>query len=335
MEKKCLICYKVIDTKIVWSPCCSRICLTQYAIPKKPHRIKYCVICNVPFYFFPYEKDRRCCSSKCAHQSLKGTINYKNRKKVNLSCDVCETFFQRPPCHVREKNYCSVKCKGESSRGRISPNKKAKFCLRCNIKIANSITESRGRTYCSSCHHQVVSDWWKNNNPMRNKESSLKQSETRKILFKEGKLNRYFMRNLSDEQKQEMAEKHSIQMKERWKDKDYRDKVITNWLKATQNQPSSYEKKFDEICQENNLPFRYVGNGAFLLGGKNPDFINVEKKICIEVFASFMKKKEFGSVENWMKIREEHFGKYGYKVIFFNEKEYSNKDYIIRTLSNV
>ncbi|MEK6880749.1 MAG: hypothetical protein AABY22_14115, partial [Nanoarchaeota archaeon] len=85
--------------------------------------------------------------------------------------------------------------------------------------------------------------------------------------------------------------------------------------------PSSFEKKLQEIINKNSLPYKYTGDGSFLIGYKNPDFINVNgKKIAIEVYSTHFKIRSFGSEENYQKQRTKIFAKYGWKCIFINER---------------
>ena len=83
--------------------------------------------------------------------------------------------------------------------------------------------------------------------------------------------------------------KMSIIKIELMKDPIYRDKIIKAVLKSLMKRPTSYEKKISELCIENNLPFIYAGNGTFLIGHKNPDFVNKEKRIAIEVYHNYFK----------------------------------------------
>jgi len=108
----------------------------------------------------------------------------------------------------------------------------------------------------------------------------------------------------------------SIALKKKWKDEDYANKVIQNSLKGLIKRPTSYEKKISDLCIEYNLPFIYTGNGTFLIGHKNPDFINEEKKIAIEVYNDYFKIRDFGSCKKYEKQRSEYFAKYGYKTLF-------------------
>jgi len=108
---------------------------------------------------------------------------------------------------------------------------------------------------------------------------------------------------------------------EMWKDEKYRDNQISQILKGLLKRPTSYEKRVSDLCIQYNLPFIYCGNGTFIVGGKNPDFKHESLPIVIEVY------NKFHHPENYEEIRNEHFEKYGYKVIFIRENEILDKDY--------
>ena len=55
--------------------------------------------------------------------------------------------------------------------------------------------------------------------------------------------------------------------------------------------------------------------------------LDEEDKLIIEVFYSWFKIRNFGSVKEYMESQKEHYAKYGYKVIFINEKEILNRDW--------
>lgn len=91
--------------------------------------------------------------------------------------------------------------------------------------------------------------------------------------------------------------------------------------------PSSLEERFQNIIDKRNLPYKYVGNGAFILGSYNPDFINTNsEKIAIEVFARYYKKRNKISIEEWKKKRTQVFQNYGWKLLFFNEIQVNEKN---------
>lgn len=88
--------------------------------------------------------------------------------------------------------------------------------------------------------------------------------------------------------------------------------------------PTSYELKISELCIENNFPFIYVGNGRFIIGNKNPDFVDKKNKKIIEVYSNYYKIKDYGSVENYESQRYNYFKTYNYETLFLNEEDINN-----------
>lgn len=85
---------------------------------------------------------------------------------------------------------------------------------------------------------------------------------------------------------------------------------------------TSLEKKFQGIIDKYDLPFKFVGDGNFFIGKKNPDFIGTnEDKIAIEVYARFYKKRNFGDIDKWKRERGDLFLNNGFKSLFFDETE--------------
>ncbi len=86
--------------------------------------------------------------------------------------------------------------------------------------------------------------------------------------------------------------------------------------------PSCLEKAFQKIIDKYNLPYKYVGDGSFIIGHYNPDFINTNsEKIAIEVYARYHKLKNNVSIEKWKEERNKVFAKYGWKIIYFDETQ--------------
>lgn len=115
----------------------------------------------------------------------------------------------------------------------------------------------------------------------------------------------------------QMSEIH----KKKWDKKDYRDKQIKLILNGLMKRPTSFEKKISDLCIENSLPFVYTGNGQFLINFKNPDFVNEKEKVVIEVFYSYFKIRDYGSVENYKEFCRKKYEPAGWKVIFIDENE--------------
>lgn len=178
-------------------------------------------------------------------------------------------------------------------------------------------------------------------------ESNIKRSETMKKkinpehfkklskLLKEkfkGKGNPFYGKKHS----KEFRQRKSISSKNLWKTKEYREKVIKNTLKALYNRPTSFEKRLKEILDKlQPNEWKYTGDGSFLIGYKNPDFINCNgKKLCIEVYHDYFKIRDFGTCENYENQRSKYFSKYGWDTIFIDEN-HLNEESIKNILLNV
>lgn len=89
---------------------------------------------------------------------------------------------------------------------------------------------------------------------------------------------------------------------------------MTKIMKSLHKQPNGWEQKIIDLCEEFNLPFKYVGNGKFWIGTKNPDFVSTnDKKLLIEIYYSYYKDK------NYEQKRQNYFAKYGFKTLFLDE----------------
>ena len=114
--------------------------------------------------------------------------------------------------------------------------------------------------------------------------------------------------------------KMSIRMKEFMNSEEGLKKVLRRRI------PTSLEEKFEEIVNKNDLPYRFVGDGSFIIGGKNPDFINTNgQKIAIEVYARYFKLRNNKTIDEWIEERSKMFESFGWKIIFFNEIEVNER----------
>ena len=75
--------------------------------------------------------------------------------------------------------------------------------------------------------------------------------------------------------------------KEKWKDLNYKINTLKKLAKFRCIRPTNPEKKFMKFCKDNNINFKYVGDGSFYIGYYNPDFIDEENKIVVEVFGDY------------------------------------------------
>lgn len=157
------------------------------------------------------------------------------------------------------------------------------------------------------------------------KDSRNKRSKTWRLKILNGYVSPMKGREFSTERKQ----KQSVTIKKLWENSDYKKRQIELILKGLIAAPNKSEQKLYSILKQNNLPYKYVGNGEVIIGYKNPDFINTngEKKI-IELFGVYW-HGNFPNPEKRIKLEKERFdifAKYGYKTLIIWEDELENID---------
>lgn len=87
------------------------------------------------------------------------------------------------------------------------------------------------------------------------------------------------------------------------------------WLPQNRR-PTEPEKKLIKIIEQHNLPFKYTGDGSFILEGLNPDFIEINgRKIAIDVFGDYWHTLKADRESYTEKGRKRIFQKYGWKLI--------------------
>ena len=81
--------------------------------------------------------------------------------------------------------------------------------------------------------------------------------------------------------------------------------------------PTVLEMRMMKIIEKHSLPYVYTGDGSFIIGGKNPDFVNINgKKVCIEIRNPNVTRYFTRiSQDSYGKQRKEHFRKYGWECV--------------------
>ena len=270
---------------------------------KIPKVVSYCINCGNEI--ISNGKRNFCtnsCSAKfrvknglCNFQSEKFRLDLSNRQKEN-------NVMKRP--EIREK----------LTKGRMVN------CLTCNKQIFRSPSNIRNKVFCSrKCLgiylKQFPEEFWKQ------KEGSLGEirnciicgSEFRCDSFSERKYCSHtcYLNTLSREGNPFWGRHHS----ERSMNRMLQKRNIT-----VQSKPNQLEIKL-KVLLDYLFPneYKYVGNGDFVLGGKCPDFVNVNgKKKIVELFGNYWHKQ--GSENS----RINHFKKYGFDTLIIWEDELNN-----------
>ncbi|VVB58135.1 NUMOD3 motif (2 copies) [Candidatus Anstonella stagnisolia] len=156
-------------------------------------------------------------------------------------------------------------------------------------------------------------------------------SETRKKMSASSKKRMRFP--LSEKTKAKIGAANKIRMKA-WA-KKYPKELITRLLG---NKPmSKLEMQFESIIKRNGLPYKFVGNGDFMIEQKCPDFINTNgQKIAIEVYYKNHKEKfKKEGFDLWKQERTNVFSRYGWTVLFFDASEIKKENQVVEKLKEV
>ena len=118
-------------------------------------------------------------------------------------------------------------------------------------------------------------------------------------------------------------EKMSQIVQECWKDPDYARKVLTQFLQQTRPE-QLMEHLLDELFPGE---YEYVGDGQLIIGGKCPDFANVNgKKKLIEVFGDYWHAGQDPQE------RIDFFCQYGFDCLVIWESELENLEEVAEKL---
>lgn len=99
---------------------------------------------------------------------------------------------------------------------------------------------------------------------------------------------------------------------------------------AIAKRPTNPEKAYQEIVDNNSLPFKYTGDGKVVIEGRCPDFTHLTKKIVVEIFGyayhaplfAFFNVKYQRTYEGTIK----HYKKHGYKCVIFWDRDLLRED---------
>lgn len=115
-----------------------------------------------------------------------------------------------------------------------------------------------------------------------------------------------------------------------WEDPVIREKMIKGILRGLFVKPNKKETILLGILNSS-FPedWKYVGNGDLIIGGKCPDFVNVNgKKAIIELFGDYWHKGE--DPQDRINV----FNPYGYKTLVIWESELKNTDVVISKIKS-
>jgi len=164
-------------------------------------------------------------------------------------------------------------------------------------------------------------------NPFFGKRHSEETKRKISLIHKGKPLSKEHIRKLSMARKgKHFSEEHRRKISEAHKGKhlseEHKKHLIAAHIRGCYNhKPTAPEKKFIEICNKYNLPFKYVGDGKFWIENMNPDFVDVNGgKVAVEILGDYW-HDEAKFPKNSFDERKKRFANYGWQVIGIWEHE--------------
>jgi len=126
--------------------------------------------------------------------------------------------------------------------------------------------------------------------------------------------------------------------KKRWSNPEYAKRVSAKVLEVNETvRPNNPENRLLDILK--GLPksgLSYVGDGSFWVGGKNPDFVNIDKKQIIEVLGCYWHgcPRHFPHKQKKQKLisRIELFKRFGYSTLCIWECELNDSTKVMQKI---
>ena len=107
----------------------------------------------------------------------------------------------------------------------------------------------------------------------------------------------------------------------------HHDEQLKKMMVGEHKRPNKAELKLIDIINRHALPFKYVGDWEFIIGGKCPDFLNTTgKRQLIELFGNYwhtIKARETAEE------RVNHLRKHGFETLILWEKELDDEPLIV------
>jgi hypothetical protein len=216
---------------------------------------------------------------------------------------------------IRTRRNNNAKWHSEETKGKMS-----------KAKIGKKFTKKHKENLSKSLKGGNITSF--KNGHQHNKETLEKMSNSlrgRKAWNKGRKLTKEHISKLKESHKGQKCWCKGLKLGK--EPEHLKEKRIRAVLKGLMKRPTSFERKISELCFKYNLPFVYKGNGGFLINFKNPDFVNEKDRIVIEVFYSYFKIRDYGSVENYKRFCKQKYESAGWKVIFIDEIDLKGDDW--------
>lgn len=298
-----------------------------------------CKQCGKHFEVKPsYKKNGRgiFCSRECADKWRSKNVRGENHPnwqggKIKKICEFCGKVFFVKSSRKDIARFCSLQCHGKYLRGVYNPNWRGgrikTTCRQCGkeIKVPRYAVKEDG----NFCSYECMGRWYSENRSGENSKRWQKKIE-KKCQYC-GKIIYAYQRWIDKGYERFFCSRECYW---KWESEDEETcrhlREIGGYHRILR--PTGIEKIFQQICEKNNLPFRYVGNGQLWIGKDkrlNPDFCEINgKKICIEIFGDYWHSPllNYKVSDTHYKDRIMHYKKYGWITVIIWGTDLLRKD---------
>ena len=240
--------------------------------------------------------------------------SHRRCKYYMIKCKTCGKFFEVPTWRKkRNPTYCSKKCMAEDYKDRLLGKNNPFYNKKHSEKSLKKAVETRRKMWEDSVFKKMHSE--KTSKGVKQKmKGGWKPVSLQQPCIVEKRLEA--LRTPSH------RKKTSERFKKLWKTEDF----VRKQMKARNVRPNKCEKKLEKIMEDNDLPFKYVGDGKLIIDGKCPDFVWEEKKKLIEFFG------EYWHTEDEIPKRKKIFRDEGYSTLIIWGKELKDPTNIINKI---
>lgn len=253
---------------------------------------------------------------------LPSDLKPKSTKKVVCTCDGCGKI------RVLSKQKSHKICRSCASTGRVVSES-------TKTKISNSLKKPKVKRICKQCHKEflVIPSFIGQGKGIFCSMKCYRNYRRKDIVTCICQIcGKEFQSSISLLEKG-WGKYCSQQCHGEWKSQDLDYVKFLRVIGQRIRSPTQPELIFKDICEKNDLPFHYTGDGQLWIGKKkklNPDFIEANgKKICIEIFGDYwhsplLNKKipESGTLT----YRKAHYRRFKWTPVFIWESDLRRKD---------
>ena len=127
-------------------------------------------------------------------------------------------------------------------------------------------------------------------------------------------------------------------MRQLWENPEYKRRSMAALLKANRSRPNGLERRVIAFLDAYRPgEWKYCGNGDFIVGGKNPDFVNVNgQKSVIEVFGDYWHSERVTGKPPDQEVADRiaHFAQYGLRCIIIWEGEITDAGSVLARIDD-